>query len=409
MLKTSAGEFPAPSTVARLRNEFDLGVDLELKGTVRYLRQLEHNNTRVLIVEDFMARPLSWLLRPEANLVALDTLLDISIDLADALEELHQHDVVHRDISPSNVFYNAETAALKLGDLGLASRIPRTQQAALPPRELEGTIAYISPEQTGRMNRDVDYRTDLYSFGATLYHLATRQVPFEGENMMAVVHGHIARDPAPPHELRSELPQVLSEIILKLMCKAAEERYQSAAGAAADLRRCREMLSAGCKIEAFPLAEEDRSPVFTVSGRLYGRGEQLAGLLSAFDRAAKGARELVLVKGQAGIGKSALVREVLKSWVVQRSLFSSGKYDYLTRAPLAGLALALRRLLNQLLTGSEEQLAGWRERIESALMGEARQLFEMLPELELILGPSPSWSRWSRFRCGGGSTSGSSA
>ena len=389
VLKTSAGEFPTPAAVARLRNEFNLGVDLKLDGTVRYLRQLEHQKTLALVIEDFMARPLAWLLRPEGEPVAMQALLDISVALADALEELHQHDVVHRDISPSNIFYNAEAGERKLGDLGLASRIPRTQQAALPPRQLEGTIAYISPEQTGRMNRDVDYRTDLYSLGATLYHLATRQVPFEGENLMAVVHGHIARDATPPHELRPELPEPLSEIILKLMSKAAEDRYQSAAGAAADLRRCREALRATGEVDAFPLAEEDRSPVFSVSGRLYGRGEQLADLLSAFDRVAAGGRELVLVKGQAGIGKSALVREVLRSFVVQRSLFSSGKHDYLTRAPLAGLTLALRGLLNQLLTGSEDELSAWRERIKVSLGDEARYLFEMLPELEFILGPLP--------------------
>ena len=389
VLKTSAGEFPSPGIMARLRNEFELGARLKLEGTVRYLRQLPHQKTSVLLIEDFQARPLSWFIRPEAGQVPLDALLDISIALADAIEELHQHDVVHRDISPSNVFYNEVSCELKLGDLGLASRIPRTRQVALPPGQLEGTIAYISPEQTGRMNRDVDYRTDLYSFGATLYHAATKRVPFEGENLMAVVHGHIAREPSPPHELRPELPPQLSDIILRLMSKAAEDRYQSAAGAAADLRRCREALETTGSIPLFPLAEADRSPVFTVSGKLYGRSAPLASLLSAFDRVAGGGRELVFVKGQAGIGKSALVHEVLKSLVVRQGLFSSGKYDYLSRAPLSGLALALRGLLNQLLTESEDQLTIWRERMVASLEDEARLLYDMLPELQYILGPQP--------------------
>ncbi len=313
VLKTSASEFPRPSTVARLRNEYALGAELELRGTVRYLELMPRGKTCVLLIEDFRARPLSWLMRPGAGPVSVEDLLAIGVQLAEAIEELHQHDIVHRDISPGNVFYDPDSGELKLGDLGIASSIPRSRQVAMPPNQLEGTIWYISPEQTGRMNRDVDYRTDLYSFGATLYHLATGRPPFQGEDLMSVVHGHIARELEPAHQVRDDLPPMLSRVLAKLMSKAAEDRYQSAAGVADDLRRCRDALAGAEPMDDFPLAGSDRSLLFTVSGRLFGRDEQLASLLAAFERAAAGERELALVRGVAGIGKSVLVHEVLKS------------------------------------------------------------------------------------------------
>jgi len=389
VLKTSSGEFPRPSTVARLRNEFALGSKLKLEGTVRYLDLLSHGNSCVLLIEEFNARPLRWLLRPGADPVAIDTFLGISIALAEAIEELHRHDVVHRDISPNNVFYDSDSGELKLGDLGLASNIPRTRQVAVPPGQLEGTIAYISPEQTGRMNRDVDYRTDLYSFGATLYHLITGRVPFEGEDVMSVVHGHIARDPEPPSQVRPDIPAEISSIILRLLSKAAEDRYQSAAGVTADLQRCRYALKEKGEIPHFTLAESDRSPVFTVSGRLVGRDAQLVSLLSAFDRTAEGGSELLLVRGHSGIGKSVLVHEVLRSLVTRQGLFFGGKYDQLTMAPFSGLAGALRGLLKQILTGSEDHLVSWKQRIEAALEDEAWLLVDLLPELEPLLGEQP--------------------
>jgi len=387
VLKTSAAAFPQPTTVARLRHEYTLGAELELRGTVRYLDLVEHEKTHVLLIEDFDARPLSRLLLPEAPALPVDAFLDIGISLLEAIEELHRHDVVHRDISPNNTFYNDDSGELKLGDLGLASHLPRTRQMARPPGRLVGTLAYISPEQTGRMNRDVDYRTDLYSCGVTLYHLAARRTPFDGRDPMAVVHGHIAREPEPPHIHRADLPEQVSRILLKLMSKAAEDRYQSAAGAAADLRRCREALAEGRDIAGFELARHDRSPVFTVSGRLVGRDAQLSDLLSACGRAAEGRSELLLVRGLSGIGKSVLVHEALKSLVTRRSLFSNGKYDYLTRTPFGGLANALRGLLGQILTESDDRVAAWRETIGAELEGEAGILFDLLPELELLLGP----------------------
>ncbi len=390
ILKSSAAGFPQPGTVARLRNEFALGAELELDGTVRYLDLLPHGSTWVLVIEDFGARPLSWLLRPGAPAVSEEGLLAIAIALLDAVEELHRSDVVHRDISPNNIFFDVSSGLLKLGDLGLASRIPRTRRVAVRPGHLVGTVAYISPEQTGRMNRDVDYRTDLYSCGATLYHLASGRLPFDGPDLMSVVHGHIAREPLPLSAHRPDLPEQVSRIVLKLMSKAAEDRYQSAAGAAADLRRCRDALRDGGGTPDFELGTSDRSPIFTVSGRLVGRDPQLATLRSAFERVADGSSELLLVRGHSGIGKSVLVHEVLGSLMARQGLFFRGKYDYLTRTPFRGLADALRALLNQVLTGSEDEIARWRARVGAALEDEAAILFGLLPELKHLLGEQPA-------------------
>ena len=389
VLKTTAGDFPRPTAVARLRNEHTIGSELQLERTVRYLRLVPHGKTYVLEIEDFAARSLSWLMEQDAEPLSIERFLDIGVALVEALEELHRHDIVHRDVSPNNIFYDPDSGELKLGDLGLASSIPRTRQLAIPPGLLEGTIAYISPEQTGRMNRDVDYRTDLYSVGATLYHLITGRVPFAGKDLIAVIHGHIARDPEPPHQLRPDLPRPVSDVILKLMCKASEDRYQSAAGAAADLRRCRDSLRETGTIESFELARKDHTPIFSVSGQIYGRNAQLASLLAAFDRTAEGGREVVLVRGHAGIGKSALVHEVLRAFVEQHGAFVSGKHDQLSRSPLSALTQALRELLRQILTESEDRLASWRGRIEDVLEGDGGLLFEILPELRRVLGPQP--------------------
>ena len=291
-----------------------------------------------------------------------------------------------KDVSPGNILFNAQTGEIKIGDLGLATRVPRARQGFVRPEMLLGTIAYISPEQTGRMNRAIDYRTDLYSMGASIYHLLTGRIPFEGEDLMTIVHGHIAKDPEPPRLLRSDVPEMFGRIVLKLMAKAAEERYQSAEGVAADLERVREAMRSG-RDEPFPLAELDAPRVFTIPQKLYGRGPQQAALLEAFDRVAEGDCGLLLVQGPAGIGKSVLVEEVHKPIVERRGTFTSGKYDQFSRhKPLSGLADAVSELLRGVLTAEEEDLAIWRERIGRALGDDAGALVELLGELEPVLG-----------------------
>ena len=388
VLKTTTSELPRPSTVARLRREFALGGSLELPGVVSYLEAIETPSSVVLVLEDFGAVSLGQMLKDKR--LALGQVLDVAIGLAQALGQLHGQQLVHRDISPGNVFYNPETGVLKLGDLGLTSPVPRSRQAAVPPERLEGTVAYISPEQTGRMNRAIDYRTDLYSLGAVLYHLATGRLPFQGRDLMSVIHGHIAKTPVPPHELRPEMPRGLSRVVLELMAKAAEDRYQSAEGIIADLERIRNAQGSASPDEFVPSGHAVK-PVFMLSERLYGRELQLEDLLAAFERVADGGCELLLVKGPAGIGKTMLVNEVHKPIVARRGSFTAGKYDHYGRSrPLSALIDALSGLLRDVLAADEAELADWRDRISGALRDEAAVLADVLPELEHVLGPLPA-------------------
>ena len=388
VLKTTATELPRPSEVARLRREFALGSSLKLPGVVSYLEARETASSVVLVLEDFGARSLAQVMK-ETRL-ELPQMLDISIGLSQALSQLHGQQLIHRDISPGNVFYNPRTGTLKLGDLGLASSVPRSRQATVPPERLEGTIAYISPEQTGRMNRAIDYRTDLYSLGAVLYHLTTGRIPFYGADLMSIVHGHIAKSPLPPNELYPEIPEALSQVILKLMAKAAEDRYQSADGVAADLTRIRDALKEG-DLEGFEPAGQALKPLFTLSERLYGRETQTEELLAAFERVAEGGCELLLVTGPAGIGKTMLVNEVHKPIVARRGSFTTGKYDLYGRGqPLSALLDALSGLLLDVLSSPEEELSVWRKRISGALGDEGAALADVLPEIGHVLGEVPA-------------------
>ena len=298
---------------------------------------------------------------------------------------------MHKDLNPSNILWNRETGVLRVIDFGISTELSRETPAILHPNVLEGTLAYMSPEQTGRMNRALDYRTDLYSLGVTFYQLLTTQLPFASQDPMELVHFHIARVPTPAHEVNPELPLVISQILGKLLQKRAEERYQSAAALEADLVRCVDSLAAAGAIAHFPIATDEVSAAFQIPQQLYGREREVKTLLDAFDRVSGGTREMMLVAGQSGIGKSALVHEVHKPIVRQRGFFISGKFDQFNRnIPYASLIQAFQGLVQQLLTESEERLAAWSEKIASALGPNGQVIVQVIPEVELIVGPQPA-------------------
>ncbi|SEU37463.1 trifunctional serine/threonine-protein kinase/ATP-binding protein/sensor histidine kinase [Stigmatella erecta] len=315
--------------------------------------------------------------------------LDIAISLTSILAELHRRGVIHKDIKPSNIIITPSGEA-RLIDFGIATLQLVEHVDAAPAPLIEGTLAYMSPEQTGRMNRSVDYRTDLYSLGITLYEMLTGTRPFHGRDALEWFHAHMAVAPKPPLVLVPSLPPVLSAIVLKLMAKVAEERYQSADGLKADLERCRENLRRGVD-EDFPPGVYDFPTHFQLPQRLYGRDAHAATLLQGFERVARGGRpELLLVRGYSGIGKSAVVHELHKPVVRQRGFFLSGKFDQLQQAiPYATLAQAIRGLTQHLLAGSDEALARWRERLREAFEGQGQLLVDLVPQLELVAGKQP--------------------
>ncbi|MDB5042466.1 MAG: histidine kinase [Candidatus Eremiobacteraeota bacterium] len=321
----------------------------------------------------------------------LTQFLHIAIALSGALARLHACGLIHKDVKPANILFEPKSGAVRLMGFGIASRLPRERQAPSPPEFIAGTLAYMAPEQTGRMNRSIDARSDLYSLGVTLYEMATGVLPFAAADPLEWVHCHIARQPVPPRERVKSIPEPVSAIIMKLLAKTAEERYQTGAGAQADLRRCLSEREAGAAIAPFPLGTHDVSDRLRIPERLYGREREFGTLLGAFERVVEGGvSELVLVSGYSGIGKSAVVNELHKALVPPRGLFAAGKFDqYKRNVPYATLSQAFQTLVRQILCKSEEEVSQWRDALREALGVNGQLIVNLIPELELVIEKQP--------------------
>ncbi|HLO48477.1 MAG TPA: AAA family ATPase, partial [Kamptonema sp.] len=316
--------------------------------------------------------------------------LNIALQLTDILHYLYQNCVIHKDIKPANILINPDTKQVKLIDFSISSLLPRETQEIQNPNVLEGTLAYLSPEQTGRMNRGIDYRSDFYSLGVTFYELLTGELPFVSEDAMELVHCHLAKQPIPIHEINPKIPLALSEIVSKLMAKNVENRYQTALGIKHDLEICLEQLQATGQIESFEIGKRDISDRFTIPEKLYGRENEVNQLLAAFERVSTGNTEIMLVAGFSGIGKTAVVNEVHKPIVRQRGYFIKGKYDQFQRnIPFSAFVQAFRSLMGQILSASDIELASWKEQILAAVGENGQVLIEVIPELEQIVGSQP--------------------
>src|SRR5580700_222700 len=382
-----AAEHPTPATLGRLAREYELKDELDGAWAVRPLELVRERGRIMLVLEDTRSEPLHRLLGPPME---VRSFLRLAIALAAALTQVHRRGLVHKDIKPTNILVNRTTGEVKLTGFGIASRLPRERQAPAPPESIAGTLAYIAPEQTGRMNRSIDSRSDLYALGVTLYQMLTGSLPFTAADAMEWVHCHIARKPAPPSERRATVPGALSALVLKLLAKTAEERYQTAAGLERDLRRCLAAWEAQHRIDAFPLGQQDTPDRLLIAEKLYGRARELDALLASFDRVVRsGAPELVLVTGYSGIGKSAVVHELHKA-LVPRGLFASGKFDQYKRdIPYSTLVQAFQSLVRPLLGKSETELASWRHALLEALGPNGELMVNLVPELKLIIGEQP--------------------
>jgi histidine kinase len=388
VLKLLRAHPPAAEEVAGLRREHELTRDPAAAGVLRSYGVEQQDGRVALVMEDFGGEALHGLI--PAGGLPLSDFFPLALRLAEILAEIHAQRIIHQDVKPRNILFNRETGELKLGDFGIASRLSQEEVDERSARAFRGTLAYMSPEQTGRMNQAVDYRTDLYSLGVTLYQMLTGRVPFESTDPVEVVHCHIARPAEPPHTLRPEVPPQLSQVVLKLLAKIADDRYQSAAGLRVDLDECRRRWEATGAIAAFLLGERDLPTTFQLPQKLYGREREVAEMLAAFERAAAGAAEILLVSGYSGIGKSSLVREIHKPIVRQRGFFVSGKFDQFRRdVPYDSLIQAFRELIRLTLTESEAQLQRRSAELQAALGQNGRVITSVIPELELILGPQP--------------------
>ncbi len=382
-------EFPALESLERLEHECSLRQELDPAWSARPITMARHRDRTVLVLEDPSGVPLEQLLDHRLDLASS---LRLSIGLSRAIDQLHQRGIIHKDIKPANVLVNSGTGHCWLMGFGIASRLPRQRQSPEPPELIAGTLPYMAPEQTGRMNRSVDSRSDLYSLGVTLYEMLTGVLPFEASDPMEWVHCHIARQPLSPSERCKDVPAPVSAIVMKLLAKTAEERYQTAAGAESDLRHCLAEWEAKGRIGEFALGEHDTPDRLLIPEQLYGRAREIDILLGSFDRVVTSGRpELVLVSGYSGIGKSSVVHELHKVLVSPRGLFASGKFDQYKRdIPYATLAQAFQSLIRALLGKSEAELRNWREALHEALGPNGPLMVDLVPELKLIIGEQPS-------------------
>jgi len=379
---------PRPQTVQMLEHEHSLRDELNPAWAIRSLALRTHEGRTALNLEDPGGELLGQRVGKPMDVADV---LRVGAGAAAALRQLHGRGLIHKDLKPTNVMIDLGTGQVWLRGFGLASRVPRERRAPESPEVIAGTLAYMAPEQTGWMNRSIDARSDLYALGVVLYELSTGSLPFTASDAMGWVHGHIAQRPVPPAERRHGLPEVLSAIVMKLLAKTAEDRYQTAAGVEHDLRRGLAQWEAAGRINAFPLAEHDTPDRLVIPEKLYGRAREIETLLGAFERVVtSGTAELVLVSGYAGIGKSSVVNELHKVLVPPRGLFASGKFDQYKRdIPYATLAQAFQRLVQYLLGQSDAELSGWRDALVEALGPSGRLMIDLVPDLKLIIGDQP--------------------
>ncbi|MBD2465085.1 AAA family ATPase [Oscillatoria sp. FACHB-1407] len=395
MIKTLKTEHSSLEALAQLRHEFQILRSLQLAGVLKPLALEHYRNGLALIFADGGERSL--LESVGALPLTLNQFLKIAIQLTEAIAQLHQHHILHKDIKPQNLLINPTTGHLKLINFEFATpasddHLSNSQlwEGSAPPQLLQGTLAYMAPEQTGRMSQPIDHRTDLYALGVTCYELLTGQLPFATRDALELIHCHIAKTPIPPASLNSAIPPVVSNVVMKLLAKTAGDRYHSALGLKADLETCQAMLQTSGQVSNFAIAELDSRSQFSIPHTLYGRESEVAQLLGSFDRAKQGKTEMVVVSGYSGIGKSSLVYEVQRLIVRQSGYFIAGKFDQFKRnIPYTSFIQAFQTLMRQLLTEDDEQVARWRSHLLQALGSNGQVMIDVIPELERIIGAQP--------------------
>jgi serine/threonine protein kinase len=396
IIKVLKAEYPSIEEIVCWRQEHEIIQNLNYDGVVKSYGLVNYRHVFALILEDFGGQSLAKFLTTQH--LSISQFLTIAISLADILIKIHQVPIIHKDIKPSNILINQETKQVKLTDFSIASNLTFERQTITNPRFLQGTLAYMSPEQTGRMNRRIDYRSDFYSLGVTFYEMLTGMLPFRSQDLMELVHCHIAKQPPPLEQF--SVPPMISNIVRKLMAKNAEERYQSAAGLKFDLETCLCQLEKQSRLKIFALGERDYPNQLLIPQKLYGRSQEIVRLLEAFKRVAnpkvagvekvESAIEIMLVSGYSGIGKTSIVNEVQKAIVEARGYFIRGKFEQLKRnIPYLALIQAFQELIRQLLTENQEEIESWKDDIIRAITPNAQIIIDVIPEVELIIGKQP--------------------
>ncbi|MCP4136377.1 MAG: AAA family ATPase [bacterium] len=381
-------DYPSRANIARFKHECELIRKADIDGVIKPIYLTDDKDVITLVLEDFDGISLKSVI--ETRKLNLKEFLNIAIQLADIISLVHRNNIIHKNIRPPNILYNEKHDIIKLTGFGISSILTSENINIYDPGIIQGVLVYMSPEQTGRMNRSVDYRTDLYSLGITLYELLTGQLPFESHDPMEIIYAHIANKPRPLVMIDKDIPGVLSNIILKLLSKNADKRYQNALGLREDLKRCLDQLNTNGYIEDFPLCEMDIPDSFIIPYKHVGRTKELNAIMDVFLRVSRGAHEVVFVSGEPGIGKTSLIREITRPIVEKRGYFISGKYDqFRNNEPYSAIISAFQGLIRQMLTEGDERLKIWKEKILRAMGNIGRVITDVIPEVELIVEKQP--------------------
>jgi predicted ATPase/serine phosphatase RsbU (regulator of sigma subunit) len=386
VIKLLKAEYPSKEDIKSFIYEFNIAKQFDnVKGIVQNYEAIDYRNTKAIIMEDFGGTSLEKIIKDKK--ISLKSFLVIAIKCAEILSEIHKRHIIHKDIKPHNILLNQETGEVKIIDFGISTQLTKETQKIVNPEGLEGTLSYISPEQTGRMNRSIDYRTDIYSLGVTFYELLTKKLPFDTTDPMELVHSHIAKIPEAIHVVNGDVPEMISKIVMKMMEKTAENRYQSCLGIKADLEKCYIQLKDKGSIDDFEIAKNDLTDKFQIPEKLYGREKEINHLMSVFDKISDGGKELVFFSGRSGIGKSALINELHKPIVKEKGYFIDGKYDQFKKnIPYSAIIQAFQSIVKQIITEPEDKLKIWKEIISAAVGNNGQVIIDVIPEIELIIG-----------------------
>lgn len=351
ILKILKASYLKPTTLSQFKQEYEIIKQLNLPGVIKTYGLEKYQNSLMIVLEDFGGTSLNLLLKKK--LFNLQEFLEISQKILESLAGIHRADIIHKDINPSNIIIQPETRQIKLIDFGISTQLSSEDADLCDPNLIEGTLAYMSPEQTGRMNRKIDYHTDFYSLGVTFYEILTGQLPFTSNEALELIHLHLAKKPIPPHEINSQIPLVISQIVLKLLTKTAAQRYQSAEGIKHDLITCLNHWKQTNQIPTFLLGQKDVSEKFQIPQKLYGRESEINCLIHTFEKVMQGQSKMLLISGYSGIGKSVLVREIYPVITQKKGYFITGKFEQFKRdIPYGAIIQACQELVRQLLTES---------------------------------------------------------
>ena len=389
ILKFLKADYPLLMDVARLKYEYDICKKINNSGITTVYAMETFKNTPVLIMEDIGGEALRSII--DESGFNLKLFFNISVKLCEILDILHKRGIIHKDINPNNIIVNSKTGEMRIIDFGNSTLLSKENVHGISINKIEGTLPYISPEQTGRMNRTIDYRTDFYSLGVTFYEMLSKALPFDSRDELELIHCHIAMPPTPLSSLNGDIPKVVSDMVMKLMEKDADNRYQSAAGIRADLIKCLEQLEAIGSIDYFEIGKNDFCDTFRIPQKLYGREKEIRALMDAYKRICKGSSEIMLVTGFSGIGKTSTINEIYKPIIENHGHFIAGKFDQYNRnTPYSAIIQAFRGLIQQILCQSEDVISSWRTRLLRALGQNGQIIIDVIPEIELIAGKQPT-------------------